>query len=170
MNVRCYERIIMTNVNCYETKSTCLQFGLLLCHVRHLCLQLLHHMPLQLLRQLRPRQILRHRRAACWSQQSLFLPIHNHTARTHKLTTLVSVLASVEQSTYLMNPALAPVALHPGFLRDFIVLLLVKLRFTEGDFRELDGLVLFQIIITQLAPVVLIISPNIKITIPANAF
>mmetsp|Transcript_15099 Transcript_15099/g.25800 ORF Transcript_15099/g.25800 Transcript_15099/m.25800 type:complete len:225 (-) Transcript_15099:952-1626(-) len=142
---------------------------LLLCQLRHFLLQLLPDMPLQLLTQFGPGQILCHGSTACRPQCPLLLPVVDGTAGTYEFRALISVLASIEEGANLVDPTFASITLHPRLLRHLIVFLLVQLALAQCNVSKLNGLALLQIFIARLTPVILIIPPYVEVGVSSNA-
>jgi hypothetical protein len=80
------------------------------------------------------------------------------------------VLSGVKQTTDLVDPLLANIALHPTLLVDFVVLLLHQICFYNRKINQFDGSFVIQLIIALVTPKVLVVSTNVEVTVSSNAF
>ena len=68
-----------------------------------------------------------------------------------------------------MYPFLANIALDPTFLVDLIVLLFLEFCLLEGEIDELDRILLIELIVTLVAPKVLVVAADVKVTVTSNS-
>ena len=82
---------------------------------------------------------------------------------------LLRILTAIEQSADLVHPSLTRVALYPAFLVHFVIFLLLEIPLGDSHIDELDRNLVVQLVETSTAPKVLVVAPNIEMTIAADA-